>query len=362
MEVAIAHDYLTQRGGAERVVLAMSRTFPNASLYTSVYEPTLTFPEFSRMDVHTTPLNRVALLRRDHRLAFPLLAPAMSRLRVHADVVLCSSSGWAHAVTTRGRKIVYCHAPARWLYQTERYVRQAGVTARSVLKLLRPGLRAWDYRVALQANRYVANSTHVAAAVREAYGLEAEVLSPPPALTPGGPERQVQGAEPGFLLCVSRLLAYKNVDNIVAALERLPEQRLIVVGTGPDAARLRELAPPNVRLLGAVHDDELRWLYSNCSALVTAAYEDFGLTPLEAASFGKPTAALRFGGFLDTLDEGVSGLFFDEPIAAAIARTLADLSGHSWSSTLLRRHAERFSEDRFAARLRSLVVQELEGA
>ena len=121
--IALVHDYLTQRGGAERVALSLTRAFPGAPLHTSLYEPAATFPAFAAVDVRPLPLNRLGPLRRNHRLALPLLAPAFSRLRVDADVVICSSSGWAHGARVTGRKIVYCHTPARWLYQPGRYLR-----------------------------------------------------------------------------------------------------------------------------------------------------------------------------------------------------------------------------------------------
>ena len=119
--VALVHDYVTQRGGAERVVLAMAAALPGAPLYTSLYEPASTYEEFGSIDIRTSPLDRVALLRRKHRLALPLLAATFSRMHVDADVVLCSSSGWAHGARTDGRKIVYCHSPAKWLYAPDRY-------------------------------------------------------------------------------------------------------------------------------------------------------------------------------------------------------------------------------------------------
>jgi len=113
LRVAIAHDYVTQRGGAERVVLALLRTFPQAALHTTLYEPATTYPEFADHEIHTSALNSVAAFRRDHRLALPLLAPAVSRMRIDADVVVASSSGWAHGIPTTGRRVVYCHTPAR---------------------------------------------------------------------------------------------------------------------------------------------------------------------------------------------------------------------------------------------------------
>lgn len=356
MRVALVHDYLTQRGGAERVVLSLVKAFPGAPLYTSLFQPAETFPEFGSVDVRPSPLNRVRALRRDHRRAFPLLAPAMSRLDIDADVVVCSSSGWAHVVDTEARKVVYCHAPARWLYQTDRYAERLGRGGRAALAALAPALRASDLRAARLAARYLANSNRVAALVKEAYGLEAEVVPPPPALTPGGEDCPVADLEAGFFLCVSRLMPYKNVDEVAAAFGHLPGDRLVVVGTGPDEEAVRRQAGPNVRLLGRVEDAQLRWLYANCAGVVSAAFEDFGLTPLEAAAFGKPAAVLRFGGFLDTLDEGNTGVFFDEPRPRAIAVAVAAVRDGVWSTARLCDHAERFSEARFIDRVREIVA------
>jgi glycosyltransferase involved in cell wall biosynthesis len=354
VSVAIAHDYLTQRGGAERVVVSMLRAFPDAPVHTTLYEPSLTFSEFADADVHPSVLNRVGLLRRNHRLAFPLLAPTVGGMQVDADVVLCSTSGWAHGVQSDGAKVVYCHSPARWLYQTDRYVARMPLGARPAIAALGSPLRRWDRRSARTASRYLVNSTHVARSVQDVYGLDAEVLPPPPALTPDGEVEPVAGLEPGFFLCVSRLLPYKNVDSVVAAFRSL-RQRLVVVGDGPDRERLSQLAGPNVRLLGSVDDARLRWLYANATALVAASYEDFGLTPLEAASFGKPVAVLRYGGFMDTVAEGATGVFFDRPDPTEIAAAVAVTAGTPWDTAALRAHAERFAEARFVSRLQEVV-------
>jgi glycosyltransferase involved in cell wall biosynthesis len=352
--IALVHDYLTQRGGAERVVLALTRAFPGAPLHTSLYEPATTFPEFAAVDVRPLPLNRLTPLRQRHRLGLPLLAPAFSGLRLGEDVVVCSSSGWAHGARVAGRKIVYCHTPARWLYQAERYLRGRGLLLRAAARTLRPALERWDRRAAASADCYLANSSAVAERIRRIYGLEAEVLPPPPAVGPTGAAEPVE-VEPGFVLCVSRLLPYKNVDAVVRAFEQLPEERLVVAGSGPDEPALRALAGANVTLLGGMSDEQLRWLYGESSALIAASYEDFGLTPLEAAGFGHPSVVLRWGGFLDTVEEGGTGIFFDSPIPDAVAEAVRRLRRHSWNADQIRAHAERFSETHFSDRIRAIV-------
>ncbi|MGI8900673.1 MAG: glycosyltransferase [Nocardioides sp.] len=361
MKVAVVHDYLTQRGGAERVVLSMLKAFPDAPVHTALYDPGATYPEFADADVRTMSLNRAKVLRRSHRLALPALAPAFSCHRVEADAVLCSSSGWAHGVRAKGRKIVYCYTPARWLYDGDQYLGEEQRVARLALNALRPGLVRWDRRAAATADRYLTLSTTVQRRIQVSYGVDAEILPPPPTLGPHGPHLPVERLDPGFFLCVSRLMAYKNVDAVVAAFTRLPEERLVVVGAGPERRRLETAAGDNVTFLGSVPDEQLRWLFAASVGIVAASYEDYGLTPLEGFTFGKPATVLRAGGFLDTVLEDETGVFFDEPTPDAIADALRRTTGVSWQPAILRVQAERFGEEQFIRRLQEVVNEETSG-
>ncbi len=356
--VALVHDYLTQRGGAERVVLALSEAFPEAPIHTALYDRDGTFPEFGALDIRTLPLDRIGALRSHHRLALPVLAPSFARLTVETDVAICSSSGWAHGTHVTGRKVVYCHTPARWLYQTDRYLDGSSRWASATLSLLAPSLRRWDHKAAATAHRYLVNSTAVRQRVSDLYGIDAEVVPPAVEVDPEGAQTEAPGLEPGYLLCVSRLLTYKNVQEVAEAFRFLPDQRLVVVGSGPLEDAIRASAPSNVTVMGRVDDATLRWLYRSCSGLVAASHEDFGLTPVEAATFGKPTAALRWGGFLDTTVEGTTGVFFDRPEPRLIADAVSLLITTGWSTEALRDHAEAYSMARFRQRIHEVVAEE----
>ncbi|MEP7763083.1 glycosyltransferase [Sanguibacter sp. 25GB23B1] len=382
--VALAHDYATQRGGAERVALLLAAAFPGSPFYTTLYDAGGTFPEMADLDVRTTSLNRFGALRRHHRYALPFLAHAVSGQVIDADVVLASSTGWAHGFPTSGRKVVYCHAPARWLYQRDRYLgvgrrgesaaqRASRWVATGMLGVASGPLRRWDRSAAHSADRYLANSTVTRMAVRVAYGIDAEVVAPPPALLPSGDEvrpaaldrsvtgRAVEGGD--FLLCVARLLPYKNVDAVIMAAGRRPDLPVLVVGSGPDRGRLEGLVASgrhrNVLLLGRVSDAELRWLYRSCLALVAASYEDYGLSPLEAAAFGRPSVVLRDGGYLDTVRGGITGTFFHRPEPAEIAAAVGEALDTAWDTEVLLRHAQTFSAETFTARLHDVVDGEL---
>lgn len=361
--VALAHDYITQRGGAERVALTLARAFPGAPVHTTLYEPASTFPQFADVDVRPMPLNRWGMLRRHHRLALPLLARAVDGCHVDADVLVASSSGWAHGIHTTGRKIVYCHAPARWLYQTGRYA--GGGTRAAAVKVatavLGARLRRWDQAAAHSAQRYLVNSTVIQRQVAAVYGIQADVLPPPPAPLAAGAGDEVSGIDAPFVLCVARLLPYKNVDAVIDAVAAVPGIRLAVVGEGPERRRLEmraQQAQGRVRLLGRVSDAQLRWLYESCVGLIAASYEDFGLSPLEAATFGKPTAALHDGGYLDTVIGGVTGVFFDSHAVDAMATAIDELVRRHWDAAVIAAHAEAFSERRFIERIRAIVEEE----
>ena len=351
--VVLAHDYLTQRGGGERVALELARHFPDAPLITSVYEEATTFPEFAGRDVRPSVLNRWAVFRRDPRRAFALLAPVMSRMDVPRGVLLASSSGWAHGLRAHGPKVVYCHNPARWLYQPDDYFRALPRLVRRPLSAALAPLRRWDRRAARTVDVYLANSSSVARRIEEAYGVRARVLHPPAGLDPAGPREPVPGVEPGFLLTVGRRRGYKNTSLVCEAVEQVPGLRLVAVGGLPAGREWSE------RLTGVrdISDAQLRWLYANCSAVVAMSREDFGLSPVEGFAFGKPSVVLRAGGYLDSGLEGVATRFVDGEDAASLAAVLRDFDPAQFDAEKVREHGELFSAASFGRALREIVAE-----
>lgn len=360
-KIAIAHDYLTQRGGAERVALAMLRAFPDADLYTTVYNPETTYPEFADRRVLTLPLNDNPALRKDHRIGLPLYQGAIDKApAIEADVLLVSTTGFAHGFRTTGRKLVYCHSPARFLYLVDDYL--GGPAWRNPvgwgLSALRPKLIRWDQAAARSADRYLANSTVVRDRIKDVYGIDATVVPAPPAVNHTvvpEPVGELADWGPGFHLVVSRLMPYKHVDQAIEAFRDLPDERLVVVGKGPLRDELHRNLPANVRMLEDLSDGELAWCYANARALIAPSHEDYGLTPLEAGALGTPTLALKAGGYLDTVTDGVNGTFFPEPTAQAIAAAVRGTKRVRWDESEIARHVERFDERHFAAALRGHV-------
>jgi glycosyltransferase involved in cell wall biosynthesis len=361
--VAIAHDYLTQRGGAEKVVLSMSRAFPFAPIYTLLYDPATTYPEFAKRDIRVSGLNRVAPLRKNHRAALPVLPVAAQSVFIDADIVVTSTSGWAHGFRTHGRKLVHCHSPARWLYLPEQYLGDGSMLKRAALRSVSGYLRSWDRRAALSCDRYLAVSSEIQRRIADVYGIEADVLPSPVAMTRSDsvePVPEVQRwlrtdePESAFYLCVSRLLPYKNVDAIVRAFSG-SDRRLVVVGRGPEAEALHRMKTPNVLIVSDLTDAQMAWLYRSCRALIAASFEDYGLTPIEAGVWGRPSVVLRWGGFLDTVEEGITGVYFDHPEPSAIADALDRFEATSFDPDKIHRHTDQFTEKGFAQALYAAV-------
>lgn len=360
MRVAIVHDDLTQRGGAERVVLSLSRLFPDAPIFTGVYDATGTFPEFGARDVRTTALQRLPHRGRAARALLPLYPWAFGRLRLRGyDLVVSSSTRFAHGVDGgEALHLCYCHAPARFLYQADRYLAPGGPvprTLRPAVRALLPALRRWDQAAARRPTAYVANSRHVARRIDELYGRDATVVHPPvdvPRFADAGDPRQREG----HLLVVSRLLPYKNVDLVVKACTAT-DRPLVVVGDGPMAGELRRIAGPTVTFERGVDDARLLELVARSRAVVQAGEEDFGIVPVEANAAGRPVVALGHGGALETVVDGVTGVLFREPTVDALVGALARLEGTSFDPHRLREHALSFDETRFHERLLATIDQ-----
>lgn len=360
-EIAIAHDYLTQKGGAERVVLALHRMWPDAPIYTTFYDPEGTFPEFKDARIITSPLNRVGVLRKDPRRALPLLPFASSLMHVKEPAAVVSTSGWAHGFRYDGATLVYCHTPARWVYLLDDYLGEGGrdsIKGR-IARVLRPGLRKWDRAAVRRRSRYVANSTVVKKRIEDVYGLDGvDLVFPPHSVSTDGPQEPIPGAErlaeDGFLLSVARLMPYKHVDVSIQAAARAGRP-LVVIGKGPEEARLKAMAGDGVIFAQDLTDAQLRWAYAHATALIAASHEDFGITPLEASAWGVPTVALRDGGYLDTIVEGVNGVFVAAPTVADVTDGVQRTLTRAWDRAAMQAHAERFSEEEFGRQVTATV-------
>src|SRR5579883_1046568 len=357
MKVALVHDYLNQMGGAERVVLAFHELFPNAPLYTSIYDPRRVDPAFQKIDVRTSFMQKMPLVKKHHQPFLPFYPFAMERLDLRGfDLVLSSSSAFGKGVITKPETmhICYCHTPMRWCWNYDEYVEreQLGKAARRVLLLLIAGMRVWDQTSSMRVDHFIANSPVVAERIRKYYRREAVVIPPPVEVQrfPFDPTTQPED----YFLIVSRLIPYKRIDLAIEACNRL-QLPLVIIGSGRDEARLRRLAGPTIRFTGRLSDAEVLHYYTHCRAFLFPGEEDFGITPLEAQAAGRPVIAYGAGGALASVVEGVTGLFFREQTAESLAATLTAFDERQFDPETIRNHALEFDLPRFHRRVLQFI-------
>ena len=339
--VAVTPDYLTQRGGGERVVLELLELWPEAQVATLAYDAESTFPEFASHEVRESvlgPLRGHPAMRAMAPL-YPLAFRAFGRFE--QDLVISSSSGWAHqvATSTSTRHVIYMHTPARWVYAPRRYF-ESGAKLALALPLT-GALRRLDRAAARRADLFLCNSRNVQERVARIYGVEAQVVFPPVDTARFTPKPRGER-----LLVLSRLFPYKRVELVVEAANRTGIG-LDVVGAGPALAELQELAGPTVSFHGRLDDGAVTELVEGCRALVLPGTEEFGIVAVEANAAGKPVIAFAAGGALETQQDGVTAALFHEHTSKALLDAIARADALETSPEDLAAQAERFSRPAF---------------
>ncbi|MDQ6661647.1 MAG: glycosyltransferase [Chloroflexota bacterium] len=357
MKVALVHDYLNQMGGAERVVLAFHDMFPDAPLYTSIYDPQRVDPAFQKMDIRTSFMQKFPLVTKHHQPYLPFYPFAMEKLDLRGyDLVLSSSSAFGKGVITRPETmhICYCHTPMRWCWNYDEYVEreQLGKIARNILPFMITGLRIWDQVSAKRVDHFIANSPVVAERIRKYYRREAVVIPPPVDASRFSFDPSIQTED--YFLIISRLVPYKRLDLAIEAcnLLRLP---LVIVGSGRDEARLRKMAGPTIRFMGRLSDEDVLYYYTHCRAFLFPGEEDFGITPLEAQASGRPVIAYGAGGALASVIPGVTGEFFNEQTVKSMTAVLSSFDEHAYDTQVIRNHALEFDTPRFRRRILQFI-------
>jgi glycosyltransferase involved in cell wall biosynthesis len=349
MTVALVHDYLMQGlRGAERVLAAIHELYPDAPVYTLLYDEEIMRPLCAGWDVRPSFLQKLPRARRLHQRLLPLMPRAAESLPLgEYDLILSTSSAWVKSVRFRpdAVHVCFCHSPARFLWHwTEEYLRTfpAGSVSKAVARRLLERLRRWDRATCDRPTQYLANSRLVQGRIREYYGRESTLLYPPVETDRFLPEDR----DEDYFLIVSALNPYKRVDLAVEACNRL-RLPLVVVGEGPERERLRALAGPSVRILGRCEDDEVTQLVARCRAFLMPQEEDFGIAAVEAQSAGRPVIAYAAGGALETVVDEETGLFFPEQTPESLAEALRRFDRRSFDKGRIRENALRFSKERF---------------
>jgi glycosyltransferase involved in cell wall biosynthesis len=366
--IALIADWLAQFGGAESVIAEMAATFPGAPLFAlfDVMAPA----DRARIQARTTitsSLQRIPGIGRRYRSLLPLMPLAIRQADLSGfDIIVSSHHSVAKGARIRDDQvhICYCHTPMRYAWERrDEYLADHAIRgpAASLARAVLERIRLWDLKSVALVDRFLVNSAYVGERVRRNYGRESTVLHPPVDVGFFTPDPSVAR---DVFVTASRHVPYKRIDRVVDAFRALPEHRLVVLGDGPQSARIRDLAGgfPNIDVRGEVRREELRQWFRRARAFVFAAEEDFGIVPLEAQACGTPVLALRKGGVLETVrgDEGAgrTGLFFADDSPAAIIDAVRRFTALTTAIApdACRMNAERFAPPRFRAALRAEVM------
>ncbi len=336
--IALVHDYMTQLGGAERVAGILAREFPAARLLTSVHrESKVPLEYIGGRSWETSFLQRYT--RAPLKGMLPFLPRAVSSLDARrCELVISSSSAFAHHIRsdTDAIHVCFCHTPPRFLWEPDQYFRGSGAQRAALAPLLH-ALRKLDLQAAARVSAYIAVSRHVARRIETVYGRVATVVYPPVEVARFHPVKERSAR----FLVVSRLVRSKRVEQVVEAANRF-QLPLDVIGAGPEFARLARLAGPSVRMLGWQPDDVVRQAMAECTAVVVAGEEDFGLVTAEAQASGRPPVAYAAGGALEIIDDGATGFLFQTQSSEAIGEAMLRAAIRALQVTDLRDSAARF--------------------
>ncbi len=337
--IALVHDFLTGIGGDVRVLKAIHDMYPQAPIYCLTRDKKFTDSFFPEADIH--PLFKT----RHSKFLLPFFPSRIESLDLSSfDVVISTGSIFSKGLILKPRTfhINYCHSPTRQVWDlTHAYKR----------KLFQHFLRIWDRTASTRVDCFLANSENVRKRIKKYYGKDAEVIYPPVHIFPHTIHAE---AKAPFYLIVSRLYKHKNIDIAINAFNKL-ELELYIIGDGPEFHRLRSLAGPTVHLMGSLPDDACSAYFDACNAFILPQEEDFGIAPVEAMLHGKPVLALRNGGALEYIEEGVNGLFFDDSHEAVLADGVRRMEKISFNSKVIRQCAQKFSTQKFQSSFSNII-------
>ncbi|MBT3865357.1 glycosyltransferase [Candidatus Peregrinibacteria bacterium] len=360
MKIALVHDFLLKLGGAERVLKVLSEMYPDAPIYTLLYDEKVCGEMFPAERVRTSFLQKYpSMVRKFHRLFTHQMPRAMEEMDFSEyDLVISSSSAFAHGllVPSNTKHVCYCHSPMRYAWDhSAEYLLENNITGlkKGLYAWLIRNLREWDQVAAGRPDLYIANSAHVAKRLKKYYRAESEVIYPPVDVD----RFKVGPKDSDYFLIVSTLTPYKKIDLAVQLFNKIGH-RLVIIGEGPHKKYLEAIAADNIDFLGFKKDEEVQEYMQNCRALLFPGEEDFGIVPVEAMACGKPVLAYGKGGLLETVIPGETGEFFYEDSVGSFEDGLARLihNEKNYSPTKIRKHSLQFGRENFEKSLKKVCL------
>lgn len=358
MKIALVHDYLVQYGGAERVLEAFLEIWPQAPVYTLLYDPKKMHGHFSRANIKTSYLQRVPFAKSHHRLFPPLMMTAIEQFNFdYYDVVLSDSSSFAKNIITDEQTLhlSYCHTPMRYGWDDcQYYVQEFGFPRwlKKVVPFLMNYIRVWDFEGTAGVDYFIANSSFVASRIKKYYGRESVVINPPVEVNNFfiSPADQLSD----YYLLVGRMMRYKKMDLVIEAFNEM-NKPLKIVGRGMEYRNLKKKAGPTIEFLGRVDDIELAKIYSQAKGFIFPQEEDFGIVAIEALASGRPVIALSAGDIKERIRDGVNGVLFEKQTKEDIIKAVDRAEKLFFNPIIIREGAMAFDKELFKMKIKQFV-------
>ena len=346
MNIALVHDWLTNHAGAERVLEELSRLYPKATIFTSVYDPKKASPYFLEKKVVTSYLQKIPFMKSKRELLIPLTPFAFEQFDFGKfDLVITSTTMAAKGILTKPTTthVCYCHTPPRYLWEPETDTRASAGKFSGLRRKISHQMRIWDKIASDRPDYYIANSKYDACRIKKYYGKTSEVIYPPVETNRFFISKKEEIED--YFLFVSRLVPYKKCDLVIQAFNDL-KLPLKIIGSGPKKESLQKLAKSNIEFLGYLSDEEMAKYYSRAKAFVFASEEDFGIVPVEAMASGRPVIAFNRGGATETVVHGKTGLLFDEQTPQCLTDAVLNFKD-TFDPKEIRAQAEKFNTESF---------------
>jgi glycosyltransferase involved in cell wall biosynthesis len=353
MKVAIVHYWLVGMRGGEKVLEALCELYPQADIFTHVFVPEMVSERIRRHRIIPTFIQSLPRAARMYKSYLPLMPLALEQLDLRGyDLVISSESGPAKGIIppSDSLHVCYCHTPMRYIWNMyHEYRNGAGTVTRLLMPALAHYLRMWDVSAAARVDSFVANSGTVAQRIQRFYGVKPVIIYPPVDTDAFGVASADELGD--YYLMAGELVPYKRPDVAVRAFNEMKE-KLVVIGGGEMLDRVRALAGPTVTVLGPQRFESLKQHYARCRALIFPGEEDFGIVPVEAMASGRPVVAFARGGATETVQDGLTGVFFTEQTTEAISSAVKRLASMKVDSEKIALHAKQFDKERFLRRMR----------
>lgn len=355
MNLHLLHHWLISMRGGEKVFEQFCYLFPDAPVHTLICNKNALSEPILQHDIHTSFLSSLPGAEEHYKLMLPFYPAALKNHQVKADFILSSDASLIKGMQNSGDvpHVCYCHSPPRYLWDLQHeYLERMSSPKKMIFKKLTPYLRRFDAEAANSVDHFIANSEFVKQRISRIYNRDAEVIYPPVNLSAFDPGKESED----YYLIVSALVPYKRIELAVRAFNRM-KKKLIVIGYGSEKEKLEAMASDNVNVMGPQPFDVVVKAFEGCRAFVFPGVEDFGITPLEAQAAGKPVIAFRRGGVLETVLEGLTGLFFDEQTVESLTEAVHDFEKRSdrFKSEACRKQAENFSPEKFRSKIKAFL-------